>query len=318
MPKQILFQKSKKGLVDKIAISNYYRSKFFSVFMDKFEIEGMTPDQTRFFLTQCWEVGTYNAFILEGSKKPESLVLEGEDNEGILVITPYAPFEYNIYNYPTKLTPVRLRGATFIPEKPMTIGKDCVIGWAHTSHMPIRYLVDFYVDKIAEVEKTIDTNLFTHKLPRLVICNPDDKARVDSLLSAIEKGENRLFLEAEDWQAIKNVLDSGGTYIIDKLYTYKQNLENELLTMLGIDNKGGDKKERLIVDEVNANNNIINQGSSCFMDELETFVSEVKRVLGYTLSIKVKEAPITSMYEEDTQLDSEESKEGTQDDTSND
>ena len=300
MAKPIIFQKSKKGLIDKIATENYYRSRFFSNFMNKFEITGMSDDQMRFFLTQLWEVGTISAFILKESR-PASLVLEAgaKESEGELVLTPYAPSLYNIYNYPTRVTLVRLRGANFIPQTPQIVGKDVVLCWAHTSHMPIRYLVDFYVDKIAEVEATISTNLFAHKLPRLIVVSPEDKERMTTIVSKIEKGESALFLDAEDYNAIKNVLDAGGSYIIDKLYVYKQNLENELLTILGIDNKGSDKKERLIVDEVNANNDIINQGSDCFMVELDKFVKQVKDILGYTITIKSKEVEISSIYDEE-------------------
>ena len=300
MPKQLIFEKKKKGVISKLATQAYYRSRFFSMFMNKFEITGLSDEQKRFFLSQMWEVGTINAYILEGSK-PASIAPdeEVENPEGLLLLTPYAPFEYNIYNMPTKLTPVRLRGASFIKGTPLEVNKDCVIGWAHTSHQPIRYIVDYYVEKITEVEKTIDTNLFVHKLPRLVTCSPEDKDRVDDLLRKIDAGENALFLNVEDYNAIKAVLESGGNYIIDKLYQYKQNLENELFTILGIDNKGSDKKERLLVDEVNANNDAINQGGDCFISELEAFCERVKNVLGYTITIKNKAMPVMATSEED-------------------
>ena len=291
----------KKGAIASKYIEDYYRSRFFSVFMNKFEIEGLTYDQKRFFLTQAWETGTINAFILPDSK-PTSLVLQDEEQEnpnGLLILTPYAPFEYNIYNYPTKLTPVRLRGATFIPAEPMEIGKECVIGFFHTSHMPIRALVDFYVERLANIEKVIDTQLFTHKLPRLVTCSPEDKARVEQIIKDIDAGNNAIFMDVNDWQSIKNVLDSGNNYIIDKLYNYKVALENELLTILGIDNSGVEKRERKIVDEVNANNQIINDGNDCFMTELKAFEEQVNTILGYPLRIRAKELPVMAVSEED-------------------
>ena len=309
MSKPIYQLFKKKGALALKSIESYYRSRFFSVFMNKFEIEGMTSDQLRFFLTQGWETGTINAFILKDSK-PSQLVLESmekvENPNGILVLTPYAPFEYNIYNYPTKLTAVNIRGAKFIPAEPKEIGKGGVIGFFHTSHMPIRALVDFYVERIANIEKVIDTQLFTHKLPRLVICSPEDKARVDQIMKDIDAGNNVVFLDANDWQSIKNVLDSGNNYIIDKLYNYKVALENELLTILGIDNAGIEKRERKIVDEVNANNQIINDGNDCFMTELEEFVKQVNDILGYPLKIRAKELPVMAVSEENNMGQEEE------------
>lgn len=301
MSKPIYQLYKKNGALALKSIETYYRSRFFSVFMNKIEAEALTYDQKRFLFSQFWETGTINAFILKGSK-PSSLVLQNseevENPNGILVLTPYAPFEYNIYNYPTKLTAVRLRGATFIPSEPMEVGKDCVIGFCHTSHMPIRALVDFYVERLANIEKVIDTQLFTHKLPRLVICSPEDKARVEQIIHDIDDGKNVLFMDANDWQSIKNVLDSGGTYLIDKLYDYKVALENELLTILGIDNDGIAKRERKIVDEVNANNQIINDSNDCFMTELNAFADMVNKVLGYPLKFKAKELPVMAVSEE--------------------
>lgn len=309
MSKTIYKLFKKQGVLATTSVEAYYRSRFFSIFMNKFEIEGMSADQKRFFLTQMWETGTINAFILKDSK-PSQLVLEREEEvenpNGILVLTPYAPFEYNIYNYPTKLTAVNIRGADFIPAEPMEIGKDCVIGFCHTSHMPIRALVDFYCERIANIEKTIDTQIFTHKLPRLVICSPEDEARVKEIITAIDNGENKLFLSVSDWQAIKNVLESGGSYIIDKLYDYKVALENELFTILGIDNEGSLKRERKIVDEVNANNQVINDGNDCFMSELKEFEKQVNEILGYPLTFKAKEVPVMAVSEEtkeDTETD---------------
>lgn len=291
-----LRQKKKNALLRKAEVERYYRTKFFSTFLNNFEIEGLNEQQARFYLIQLWEKGTIAAFILEGSK-PLSIVPNQElaNPNGELILTPYSPSEYNIYNYPTKVNLIRLRGATFIPQKPMIVNKSCVIGFAHKSHCSVRYLVDFYAEKIADVEMTINTNLFAHKLPRLVICSPEDKARVQELMNAIDNGQERLFLDVNDWQAIKNVLDSGATYIIDKLQVYKETLVNECLTMLGVDNKGGDKKERLIVDEVNANNDIINLGNSSFLDEMRLFFDNVNNILGYECSIKAKMSPVNSI-----------------------
>ena len=46
-------------------------------------------------------------------------------------------------------------------------------------------------------------------------------------------------------------------YVADKLLQYKHELWNECLTFLGINNLNSDKKERLIVDEANANEQLI-------------------------------------------------------------
>ena len=163
----------------------------------------------------------------------------------------------------------------------------------------------FYLEKIADVENTINVNLFAHKLPRLVVCSPEDRVRVEEIVEAIESGEKKLFLEAEDYQAIKNVLDAGGgSYIIDKLYQYKQNLENELLTFLGINNVPIEKKERLITDEAQSNDQLINDSSDCFLYSLKNFCDEITTVLGYNISVEANSSPRSN--EENEEADEEE------------
>lgn len=302
------------GSQETFSIARFYENKYYSLFINSYKFSNLTSEQQRYLLTEFWTRGCINAFILEGSVPEKTLqgslsnsspstVATSENPNGLLIFTPFASSQFNIYNYPTVIIPINTRGASFIKTKPMIVGKDCVIGFAHPSHAPIRSLVMFYVEQIANVENTIRTNLFVHKLPRLIICTPEDRARVDELMNKIESGEHKLFLAVDDWQAIKNVLDSGGSYIIDKLYQYKQALENELLTFLGIDNIGLEKRERLIVDEANSNNAIINDHSDSFIDCMKDFCEEVSKVLKYPLTVEAKSSPATSEYqknEEDT------------------
>lgn len=300
MPEITMKIKRKNSLLQRSQIEMYYRSKYFSLFMNAYEFTGLNFQQQRFLLAQLWEVGTINFFILEGSVPSSIEVNVNTPNpNGELILTPYAPSKFNIYNFAEWITPVKLRGVDFIPQEEMKVNKDCVIGWGHVSHMPIRRIVDFYVEKITDVEITINMNLQTHKLPRLVVCSPEDKERVAQLMANIENGVPKLFLDSNDIKAIQSVLQGGGEYIIDKLFTYKQNLEKELMTMMGIDNAGVEKKEREIVDEVNANNEEIDNGGDCFVDEMKIFCKQVSEVLNYPLSVKEKN-PRVSMIEFET------------------
>jgi len=305
MPKLKYSEIKREGTDEKLDARRFYETKFYGIFLNAFEFPELDQEQQHYLLKRFWKDGCVNAFILEDSKptktmdnlignKSASSITMNENENGLIVFTPFSAIQWNIYDFPTIVNATNTRGARFIPTKPMIVNKDCVVGYAHTSHCSIRSLVRFYIDKICDVENTISTNLFVHKLPRLVVVSPEDRNRVEELISKIEAGEHKLFLDAEDYTAIKQVLESGGTYIIDKLYQYKQSLENELLTLLGIDNVGLDKRERLVVDEANANNDIINDNNDCFLDTLKAFCKQVSEILGYPLSVKAKASPVVS------------------------
>ena len=277
----------------------FYENKFFGLFLNAYKFDNLTRSQTRYLLKKLWQNGTCCCFVLPDSKQDPSLkalltnkdkntIALGNDNpNGLLIFAPYATMQYNIEDEPSVVNIVNIRGAQFLPIKPQIVNKDVVIWWAHKSHAPIRSLVMYYIEKIVDVENTINMNLFVHKLPRLVVCSPEDKARVQDLMEAIERGEKKLFLEADDVQAIKNVLESGSntSYIIDKLYQYKQNLENELLTFLGINNNPIEKAERLVTGEVNSNNQLIIESGDCFLDCLEEGCESTTNILQYPLNV---------------------------------
>lgn len=297
----------------------FYENKYFGLFLNAYKFTNLTKNQQRYLLKKFWQNGTICAFVLEGTQSDPSLKdllsnktkstieLGNESPNGLLVLVPYAINQYNIEDEPSVVNYVNVRGAGFIPTGLKKVNKDCVIGWAHTSHSPVRSLVMYYIDRIVDVEKTINMNLFVHKLPRLVVCSPEDRSRVEDLMEAIERGETKIFLDVADWEAIKNVLESGSNtnFIIDKLYQYKQNLENELLSFLGINNIAVEKKERLITDEANSNNQLINDSSECFLDCLKDFCEEVSNILNYPLSVEANSSPMSNEYEMDEEEESE-------------
>ena len=306
MPKIKYREIQQNGDETKFSAMRFYENKYFGLFLNAYKFTNLSKNQSRYLLKSMWKRGTVACFIVEGTRKEPTMnqaltntspntVSPAFESDGLLVFTPYAVNQWNIEDEPSVITLVNTRGATFIPTRPQIVNKDVVIGWGHTSHASVRSLVMWYVERIADVENTIDINLFAHKLPRLVVCSPEDRERVADIMEAIERGEKKLFLEAEDYQAIKNVLEAGGSsYIIDKLYTYKQNLENELLSFLGINNVAVEKKERLITDEANSNNQLINDSSDCFLDSLKNFCDEINTVLDYNISVEANSSPASN------------------------
>ena len=288
--------KYQEGEAFTFTAKRFYENKYFGMFVNHYRFPNLSKNQNRYLFKQFWDKGTVAAFIIEGTAKEPSLkqllsnsspntIDPSNEESGVLCLVPYACAKYNIEDAPSVITYVNTRGATFIPNTMKKVNVDCVIGWAHSSHAPIRSLVMYYIERIVDVENTINVNLFVHKLPRLIVCSPEDKARVEELMDRIEAGDKKLFLSADDVAAIKNVLESGAgtSYIIDKLYQYKQNLENELHTFLGFNNVPVEKAERLITAEADSNNEVIEECSNCFTSCLDDFAEECLDVLGYDL-----------------------------------
>ena len=267
-------------------IEQMYFDKYYSLFLGHYHCDSLTEEQRRFVLSQMWLKGAVACWILPESKTTVSLndlktnkkVLK-QDDENLMIFTPFAPNTFNLNNGVSVATLVALRGAQFITNKELINNKDIVIGYGHTSHKAVVDLIKPLIERIVEIEMTINTCLFNNKLPRLIVCSPEDKAKLKDLVSRVENDENVIYLDSDSADVMKDVLTSG-EYVIDRLYTYKTQIENEILTLLGIDNIQNEKKERMLTNEVDANNDIISYNAHLYLDTLNEWGDRVDKILG--------------------------------------
>ena len=278
-------------------IYDYYFRKYFNLFMT-LKIKGVDYQAENFIKRRLWARGTIAVFKLAGSEGSK------EYPNGMPIFTDYAPINYNIYDYPIQCTLINRRGVKFIPSRLMDIDKDVVIGFAQNNHLPIVTMVDIYIQKITDVEMTIRTNLKAHKTPVIFAITPENEDKMRIIKSNFESDDPALMMELEDMKNMQ-VFNGNATFIIDKLYNYKMALENELKEYLGINNLGvNEKKEHLISNEVEANNEVIENSVDCFMDELEKFSQNIKDVLGIEVSFEW-DKPKLEQYNDEEDEESE-------------
>ena len=102
----------------------------------------------------------------------------------------------------------------------------------------------------------------------------------------------------EDANSFKAIV-SGANYNCDKLYNLKQCYENEIKEYLGFKNLGvNEKKEHLIGDEINVNQEIVESHGECFLDCLKEMGERVKEVLGFDMPVELNK-PDSLEYNED-------------------
>ena len=135
-------------------------------------------------------------------------------------------------------------------------------------------------------------------MPFLVSVNEVDKKKMDDIVRRILNNEVVIFADLEELQKVQ-ALATQTPYIIDKLKKYEQELEQELLTYLGVDNNGSKELEQthVSVDAVNANNDIINDYNNAIEMEINKWLDEIKRVFGREVSIEAVSKPVNSTRE---------------------
>lgn len=282
---------------------DYYYNYFFNLFLNAYKFPELTREQNDYILRKFWSLGSIASFIVKGTKLPEGQAPTSvnEYPNGMIAFAPFAPFLFNIYDWPIQVNLVQIRGATFIPNTPQIVNKDVVIGYAQRNKHSIESICDFYINKIVDVEMTIAQQLMAHKTPFLLGTTPENEERIKKLFERISNDEEVLYVSALDVEAIKT-LQTGNQYILDKLFNLKDGYINALLTRLGFNNVGMlEKKEHSVVDEVNANNQVIMSNGDNFLTCLEEFCEDTTKYLGFPLSVISQYQTITLEAEEETE-----------------
>ena len=131
---------------------------------------------------------------------------------------------------------------------------DCVLIYDNVLRYSIVNDLVLFANRLTELERTIDVNVSAQKTPMLLLC---DEVQRLTLINAFTQYQNGIPVIFGSKDFNKDMFDSISTkadYIADKLEDLKIKRLNEVLTDLGIPNVGTEKKERLIIDEIdNAN-----------------------------------------------------------------
>lgn len=267
----------------KNTVSNY-KNKYYNVWMSKFKWSGLDEEcaeqQENFIMRKLWSEGT--------------VALRNIENTDMMAAASYATNQYNIFDFPEVITLVKNRDASdkIIPKDPQVVNKDVAIIYCLPSHEPIEKIVDFYCSRMAQVELVINNNLKLHSNPFLISCTEENKQQMEDIVNRILNNELVVFCSQKDITNLQALL-LNAPYLIDKLKAYQVSLENELLTILGIDNSGTQaKKAQMLVDEVNANNDIINDFGASIEDELKQYLERANKVLNRNISIEAKSKPV--------------------------
>ena len=155
---------------------------------------------------------------------------------------------------------------------------------------PTMASLELFAMRLYETERTIDVNLIAQKTP--VLIEGDTKTILTLKNVYMQYSGNTPFIFGNKQFDISNklnVLNTNAPYLIDKLDNHKHQIFNEALTILGINNANMDKKERLITDEVQSNDQLINYYLNCFYKTRKKACDEINKKFGLNIKIKLND-----------------------------
>lgn len=287
------------GLQKRRVYETFYLNRYYNLFMNAYKWNNIDYQQIDFIMRKFWADGSVAGFLMKDTIGSELYP------NGLMVFTTYAPAEWNIYDFPVKATLINTRGVKFIPTGLQEIDKDVVIGFIQRNKKGVVEMIMPKIQKLALIEIVIEMNLNAHKNPYLLIGSEEDEEMLSNLYDLISSDEDRLYLTSQQADKVK-ILVTGSQYIIDKLYSYKQCIDNEIREYLGLDNLGiNEKKEHLINSEIESNNEVVKASEDSFLDCLQEFCERIRSVFGYQMSVELNKTQ-PDEYESEDEIESEE------------
>lgn len=252
-------------LLNNLTFKTLY-NKFRLISMNEFKWEGL-PDGILERHVESWLFAGGKA-IFYRPKGLDYMCLRCEDAA-----------QYNVYGDPLFYHAV---GFNF---RQQVSADDCVIIENNMLRLATEDFVMFYVNKLYEAERTMDVNIKSSKTPILMLCDDKDVFSMKTIFRKIDGNEPAIYADKKLNPDSVAVLDLKTKFIGNELMDYKRSVENELLTFLGINNTPVDKKERLITDEAEANDQLIDCFCELQLEARQRACKDINAKYGLNISV---------------------------------
>ena len=196
---------------------------------------------------------------------------------------------YNVFYQPTIVT---IANPLLDGLKTLEIGTQCEIIKLQPNYSGVMDIVTTYADLMALCLETAGINLLNSKMSYIFFSQ--NKASAETFKKMYDKvasGEPMAVID-------KSLLDDEGNpawtmftqnvgqnYITDKILNDLKTIEDQFNTEIGIPNANTQKRERMIVDEVNANNIDTNAKISLWLETMKRDIEKVNKMFGLNISV---------------------------------
>ena len=138
--------------------------------------------------------------------------------------------------------------------------EECVLVLNDWDGIPTCATIELFAYRMYLAQRTADVNMSAQRTPVMVVCSQKQRLTMENLYSQYDGNQPFIFGDKDaniNDNSLK-ALKTDAPFICDKVNDYKKEIWNEFLQFLGVNSISIEKKERLITDEANQNNEVIN------------------------------------------------------------
>lgn len=191
----------------------------------------------------------------------------------------------NIYNEPIDLEP---ESTGLTEPKTYKNGIDAVLIKNNDLSIPTLPTLQLYAYRLADLTRTQDVNITAQKTPILIITSDRQKLTMKNVFNQWSGNEPVIYGDKEmNIDGVK-VLKTDAPIVFDKIQIQKHQLWNEVMTFLGVNNANQDKKERLVDDEVQANNEQVKICLDVMLKARQSACMDINRIFGTNIKVSAR------------------------------
>lgn len=202
---------------------------------------------------------------------------------------------YDVFYQPTHITVANPMLPKIYRQR---IGSECTIIRLQPDYGGLMDLVSYYADMLALCSEGAGVNLVNSKLSNVFPAKDKNTAEsYKKMFDKVASGEPAVFIDkslVDDmgkpaWMPFSQDLKQN--YITSDILSDMRKIESMFDTDIGIPSANTDKRERLISDEVNANN--VETASKCelWLEELKKGIEETNTMFGTSLAVEWRVTP---------------------------
>ena len=261
---------SRKTEIRNTLVFHDYYSRLKAIAMSMFEWEGLPSTCNERFLEDC--LFHYGNAVF---------VCDDEMSFLNLKVTPASTL--NVYNEPLAYTAYST-GYTKIFD-----ADECVYIRNNYLDKSTDSTIILFAERLTILELSMQVNINAQKTPVLVRTDEKTKTSLEAIYNQYAGDRPVIFGSKSLQEKPLEVLKTDAPFVADKLREEKRAVWNEALEFLGLNTNPSDKKkERLVVNEVDANNEQIDIQASTMLLTRQEACKNINEKFGLNVSVKMR------------------------------
>lgn len=228
---------------------NDYLQRMKKICLSMFDWVNLPPSMNARFLEMCLFYNGQAALLY--------------DNDYGYINTMAADGGYiNIYGLPTEIQcysyRFNQRRELYMVDTGAEKGSECILVMNNFERVPTATTITLFAYRLAEAQRTADVNIKAQRTPVLITTDQKQYFTLKKMYEEFDGNSPAIFADknlitADAMKAIK----TEAPFIVNDIMDYKVKIWDEFLLTMGLNNLA-EKKERLITDEANTNNEVVN------------------------------------------------------------